>query len=130
MARIIQTSVSDVIQNRLSDPRIGGMISVTRVEISADLRAARVFLSIVGVSEAQQELCLRAIRHAHGFIQTHLADALTMKICPTLQFVLDHSLKKGFEITKILDALEAQRLAQQDAAPAEPPNDSESLHER
>lgn len=109
MSRAIRSAVSEVIPLRLSDPRIQGLISVTRVEPSPDLRSARVYLSILGVDEKQQALSLQGIRHAHGYIQSYLAEQLTMKVCPSLHFELDASLKKGIEITQILDELAAER---------------------
>ncbi|MCP4712761.1 MAG: 30S ribosome-binding factor RbfA, partial [Planctomycetes bacterium] len=95
VARSIQATVGDVIQSQLSDPRIKGMISVTRVDPAPDLRSARVYISILGVDEKQQQLSLRGIEHARGHIQHLLAKRVTFKMCPTLQFFLDESLKKG-----------------------------------
>lgn len=109
VSRAIRSAVSEAIQSHLSDPRIQGLISVTHVDPSPDLRSARVYLSVLGVDEKQQELSLRGIRHAHGYIQSYLAEQLTMKVCPSLYFELDASLKKGFEITRILDELAAER---------------------
>ena len=114
VSRAIRSAVSEAIQLRLSDPRIQGLISVTRVEPSPDLRTARIYLSVVGVDEKQQELSLQGIRHAHGYIQSYLAERLTMKVCPSLQFELDTSLKKVFEITQILDELAAERVAREE----------------
>jgi len=107
---IVRQTVSDAIQNRLSDPRIRGLISVTRVEIAGDLQVARVYLSMLGVDERGQKLNLRAIRHARGYVQSLLADRLTTRVCPTLSFYLDDSLKKGYELGKLIDQLaEEQR---------------------
>ena len=109
VSRTIRNTVSEVIQKELSDPRIKGLISVTRVDTSADLRSARVYLSLLGIESAQQELSLRGIRHAGGYIQSRLAKCLSMKSCPTLSFYLDDSLKKGFLITRLIDAITAER---------------------
>jgi len=109
VARAIRAAVSEAIQQRLSDPRIQGLISVTRVEPTPDLRSARVYLSMLGVEEKQQELSLAGIRHAHGYIQSYLAEQLTTKVCPALHFELDASFKKGLAISRILDELAAER---------------------
>jgi len=109
VSRAIRSAVSEAIQSHLSDPRIQGIVSVTRVEPSGDLRNARVYLSIAGVEEKQQALTLKGIQHAHGYIQSYLAEQLTMKVCPTLHFSLDASFKKGLAITQILEALAAER---------------------
>ena len=89
------------------------MISVTRVETAADMQNAHVYLSMIGVDERQQQLSLRGIRHAKGFIQSLLADRLTTRTCPTLVFHLDDSLKKGIEIGKLIDQVAAERAARQ-----------------
>lgn len=101
-------TVSRVIQEQLSDPRIKGMISVTRVETSADISYAKVYLSIMGVSPKQQESTTEAVRHAAGFIQSRLAGVLTTRSCPTLTFFLDNSLKKSFEILQLLNQISAE----------------------
>ena len=108
VARTIQATVGQVIQNHLSDPRIRGLISVTRVDPSADLRSARVYLSVLGVDEKQQQLSVRAVQHARGHIQHLLARQVTFKTCPTLQFYLDESLKKGYQIIRLLDEVAAE----------------------
>lgn len=108
VARMIRTAVSEVIQNRLSDPRIQGLVTVTRVEPAPDLRTARVYLSVLGVSEQQQELSLRGIRHAHGYVQSYLASQMATKNCPTLRFYLDDSLKKGLAVAQLIEQVKAE----------------------
>jgi len=107
ITRIIRDTVSEVIQNHLSDPRIKGLISVTRVDLAGDLRTARVYLSVLGATEKQQEQSIYAISHASGYIQSFLAKALTIRSCPLLTFYPDSSLKKGFEVVQIIDRLTA-----------------------
>ena len=108
VARSIQAMVGQVIQNNLSDPRIQGMVTVTRVDPAPDLRSARVYLSVLGVSEQQQQLSLRGICHARGHIQNCLARQMTLKTCPTLQFFLDESLKKGYQLVRLIDQVAAE----------------------
>lgn len=119
ISRTIRDTVSDVIQNRLSDPRIQGMVSVTRVETAGDLSRAHVYLSVLGVTEKQQELTLRGISHASGRIQKHLAKKLTTRTCPSLHFHLDDSLKKGYQITKLIDQATAEYSPDAEPAPPE-----------
>jgi len=110
--RTIRSTVSEVIRSGLWDPRVKGIITVTHVETSADLRKAKIYLSISGTDVNQQELSLRGIRHARGFIQSQLAKNLAMRSCPTLDFLLDESLKKGFETMRILDQISLERDSQ------------------
>ena len=104
-SQLIRSTVSQIIQNELSDPRVSGLISVTRVESSPDLRSAKVYLTISGVSAEKAELSLRGIRHASGFVRTRLASRLAMKSCPTLKICLDNQAKKGIETVDIIDGL-------------------------
>lgn len=108
VSKIIRSTISDVIQNDLSDPRVRGMVSVTRVELAADLRSGRVYLSILGLDETGSQLCFKGIEHAKGYIQSRLASNLTMKSCPVLSFYLDDSLKKGFKMLQLLDEVAAE----------------------
>ena len=109
ISRTIRDVVSDVIQNQLADPRISGMVSITRVDLAADLSVAKIYLSIIGADRKHQELSCRAVSNAGGFIRTRLASVLTTRTCPALDFHLDDSLKKGFETTQLLDKLAAER---------------------
>ena len=105
VSRSIQNTVSDVINNHISDPRVKGMISVTRVDPAPDLRSAKVYLSILGVSETQEKLSITGIRSASGYIRTCLARRLTMKMCPALEFILDEGLKKSFETMQLINQI-------------------------
>ena len=105
VSRTIRDTVSEVIQNQLSDPRIRGLISVTRIKVAADFSTAHVYLSIIGVETKQQQLTTQAIQHAAGFIQSRLANVLSTRSCPTLSFTLDDSLKKSSEVLNIINQL-------------------------
>jgi ribosome-binding factor A len=103
VARVVKEAVSDAIANHLSDPRIEGLVSVTRVEMAPDLRRADVYLSILGKSEAAQNRTYTAITHAGRRIQRLLADDLRMKFCPVLHFYRDEKFKKTLETLKLIE---------------------------
>ena len=103
VARAIREAVSDAIANHLSDPRIEGLVSVTRVEIAPDLRQANVYVSILGKSEAAQNKTYLAIGHARRRIQALVASRLQMRFCPVLHFYKDEQFKKTLEILKLID---------------------------
>ncbi len=103
VARVVKEAVSDAIANRLSDPRIEGLVSITRVEIAPDLRQANVYLSIFGKSEAAQNKTYAAIAHARRRIQSLVAGKLQMRFCPVLHFYRDEQFKKTLEILKLID---------------------------
>jgi ribosome-binding factor A len=87
----------------LKDPRIG-FVTVTGVETSADLRHARVFVSVLG-SEAKREKTLAGLAAAHGVLQTRLARELRMKRTPQLAFEYDPTVERGVRLTQLIDEL-------------------------
>ncbi len=102
-ARVIKEAVSDAIANHLSDPRIDGLVSITRVDVAADLRSADVYISIFGKDETAQNKTFVAITHAKSRIQSLLAGKLQSKFCPVLNFYKDEKFKKTLEIMKLID---------------------------
>jgi len=103
VARVVKESVSDAIAHHLSDPRIEGFVSVTRVDMAADLRNADVYVSIFGKDEAAQNKTFAAIRHAKSRIQSLVAGKLQSKFCPVLHFYSDQKFKKTLETMKLID---------------------------
>jgi len=103
VARVVKEVVSDAIANHLNDPRIEGLISVTRVDMTADLRSANVYLSILGKNEKRQNRTFMAILHAKSRIQLLLADKLHSKFCPVLRFYKDEKFKKTLETMRLID---------------------------
>lgn len=102
-ARLIKEAVSRAIHDGLNDPRISGFVSVTRVQVSPDLRSADVFLSIFGGDEASQRRTFEAIEHGRSRIQSLMADELDSKFCPVLHLKLDEAFKKTLETMKLID---------------------------
>jgi len=103
VARVVKEGVSDAIAHHLSDPRIEGFVSVTRVDMAADLRNADVYVSIFGKDEAAQNKTLAAIIHAKSRIQSLVAGRLQSKFCPVLHFYRDEKFKKALETMKLID---------------------------
>jgi ribosome-binding factor A len=85
----------------LSDPRIG-FVTVTSVETSPDLRAARVYVSVLG-SEQERETTLEGLRSSHGVLQSKIAAETRMKRTPTLTFHYDETVVQGMRISKLLE---------------------------
>lgn len=84
----------------LKDPRIRD-VTVTQVEVSPDMRHARVHVSIMG-NETQQNLSLRGLQSAAGFLQAKIAEKIETRYTPRLLFVLDQGVKKSIELARIL----------------------------
>jgi ribosome-binding factor A len=97
----IREILGDAIATELKDPRIG-FVTVTEVDTSPDLRAARVFVSVLG-SEEEREDSLAGLRSSHGFLQGKIASGMRMKRTPTLTFEYDESTERGYRITRLLE---------------------------
>lgn len=93
--------LSSHIGGDLKDPRIG-FVTVTAVETSPDLSAARVFVSVLG-NRAEQDDALAGLRSSRGLLQSHVARELRMKRTPTLTFVHDDTAERGMRIEQLLE---------------------------
>ena len=98
--KAVREVVSAHIVEDLKDPRIN-FVTVTGVETSADLRSARVFVSVLG-QEAERDDALAGLGSASGFLQQRVGEELRMKRTPTLTFVHDDSIDHGMRITELL----------------------------
>lgn len=112
-ASALRTVVANLVQTQLTDPRLRGLLTVTRVEVSPDLRLARVYVTVLG-DEGEQKSSLVALRHAAGHLQSLLKKHLEFRVCPILDFRLDQELKESLETMALLDKVSSE-LAEKDA---------------
>src|SRR3954470_11593500 len=99
MAEAIREVVSSAILFEVADPRVRA-VTVLRVEVAGDLRAATVFVSIMG-SEVQQDRALQGLQHACGFLQSRVAARLQTRFTPILSFKRDDSVKKSIAMSRL-----------------------------
>ena len=97
----IREILADAIATELKDPRIG-FVTVTEVDTTPDLRAARVDVSVLGTPE-ERESSLAGLRSSHGFLQGKIAGGMRMKRTPTLTFEYDESVDRGDRISRLLE---------------------------
>lgn len=109
LAEFLRDEISTIIQRELRDPRVG-FVSVTRVELSPDLRHARVYVSVYGSPEEQEE-ALRALQGAAGFIRRLIAPHLHTRHIPELHFKLDRSLEHAEQVARLLYQIQRERQA-------------------
>ncbi len=102
-AEAIREVVSMAILTDLRDPRIAG-VTVTSVEVSPDMRQAKVRVSIMG-SEAQQKLCLHGLQNSAGYLQSKISDRIDTRYTPRLRFEIDEGIKKSLAISRMLHEL-------------------------
>ncbi|MDP6513246.1 MAG: 30S ribosome-binding factor RbfA [SAR202 cluster bacterium] len=101
----LRSEISKMILSDIKDPRISGVVSVTRVDTSADMSYARVFVSVYG-TDTDKRNTLKAMSSARGFIQKELLHRLTIRHAPSLSFRLDETIERGNEILELLDSLD------------------------
>lgn len=99
-AEAIREVVSMAILTDLRDPRIQG-VTVTFVEVSPDMRVAKVHVSIMG-TDAAQKLCLKGLQSSAGFLQQKVSKRIDTRYTPVLRFELDMGVKKSIAIAKTL----------------------------
>jgi ribosome-binding factor A len=99
-AEAIRGVVSMAILAELKDPRVQD-VTVTYVEVSPDLRHAKVHVSVMG-DETHQKLTLRGLQSAAGFLQAKIAERIEIRYTPKLSFLLDQGVKRSIEVAKIL----------------------------
>jgi len=100
VAEAIREVVGMAILTDLRDPRIRD-VTVTYVEVSGDLRHAKVHVSVMG-DETQQRLSLRGLQNAAGYLQAKIARRVELRFTPRLVFLLDQGVKKSIEVARIL----------------------------
>ena len=127
-AEAVREVVSMAILTQLRDPRVQD-VTVTRVEMDPDMRAATVHVSVMG-SPAKEELALRGLASSAGFLQAQVAERIETRYTPRLKFKLDTGVKRSIEIARVLSEVlpapaaaaspSTDQQASGEAVPAEP----------
>ena len=107
------------ILTELKDPRVRD-VTVTHVEMTPDMREAKVFVSIMG-DATHQNLTLRGLENSRGFLQSKIAERIETRYTPRLRFVVDMGVKRSIEVAEILD-----RVLEKDKRPNDEAADDES----
>jgi len=128
-AAAVRQVVSMAILTDLKDPRVRD-VTVTHVEMTPDMREAKVYVSIMG-DATRQDLSLRGLQNARGFLQSKIAERIETRYTPRLRFIVDMGVKRSIEVAEILDRVlaEDKSPAEQPAADAETVDDEADLDE-
>lgn len=100
VAEALQALVAELLLREIKDPRIG-LVTVTGVKVSPDLRHARVFFSCLG-DEAQRAQSLRGLTSASGFVRSQVARKLNLRVAPEIAFEFDPSLELAERVSRLL----------------------------
>lgn len=106
VAEAIKDDISILVQREIKDPRLG-FVTITRVEVSADLRHSKIFFSVLGSEEAKTE-SLKVLKRASGFLRHELSRRLSLRYVPDLHFEFDAAMEHGEKIQRLLFQLEEE----------------------
>lgn len=94
--------LADIIRGQIKDPRISPVTSVVAVEVSPDLKNAKVWISTLGDQKAQEDT-LAGLKSAEGYIRNQLAKEINLRNTPQITFVMDQSIAYGVNMTRKID---------------------------
>jgi len=103
LGELLKHEISELILREIKDPRIG-FVSITGVDLTADLRQAKVYVSVLG-RESEKNSSLAGLRSATGFIKRELGHRLRLKYVPEIRICYDDSLEHGSRIDALIDSV-------------------------
>lgn len=121
----IRKIISELLLKELKDPRLSAMISVTAVEVTSDGSYATIYLSVLGLSSAaedmgkQQQDVIEGMNHAKGLIRKEIGRQVKLRHVPDLIFKIDRSMEYGRHIDKIINDLDINHDSEEEDADEE-----------
>lgn len=103
VAQEIQRLLAESLRTEVKDPRIAALVTITAVDVSPDLRQARVFVTLLGDAQAC-ESTLDALNRSAPFLRHALSARMTLRSVPALKFVFDASVERGARIARLIDS--------------------------
>ncbi len=107
ISSLIQKELGDLLEKKVSDPRLD-FVTITAVEVSPDLRQARIYVSTLG----NQQEAMKGFDHATSFLRRELSSRLALRYVPELIFRPDESLERGERIDQLLEEIQRNRDSQ------------------
>jgi len=98
----VKRVVSELIYNGLKDPRVNSMTTITKVEVTRDLRYAKIYVSVFGNKE-EKENTLLGLESAKGFIRKEISSRIDLRYAPEPIFILDESIEQGIYMSKLIE---------------------------
>ena len=98
----IQRELANLLRT-VKDPRVQGLISITRVDTTTDLRYCRVYVSALDQSDIKE--VVKGLKSAAGYLRRELGRALTLRYTPELQFMADDSIERGVRMVSMIDRI-------------------------
>jgi ribosome-binding factor A len=124
VAAAMQRGLQDLLARGLQDPRVKGLVTITRVRVTDDLTTAFVSVSVLPAED--EPLTLHGLRAAAGFIRRRLGELVPLRKLPALDFQLDHSIKREAEVLAALERVRREREEREQAEGASQPEEQGS----
>ena len=112
--QILKEEISKILEYELKDPRIG-LVTVTRVELTNDLRHAKVYFSVIG-DEGKKEQARKGVESATGFVRKLIGERIRLRFLPEIVFKYDDSVEYAQRISEVLDKIKEQEKGKEDAS--------------
>jgi len=103
----MKKEISNIIQNDIRDPRITSMVSVIQVDVTKDLKTAKVYVSLFGSEESNKET-LAALKSSSGFIRKEVGHRIKLRLTPEILILEDKSIEHGMHIEELLHKIKEQ----------------------
>lgn len=103
----MKREISSIIQKDIRDPRLSAMISVTNVDVTKDLKYAKVYVSIFG-SEESKKTTFEALKSSSGFIRREVGHRINLRCTPEILIELDNTIEQGMHIDALLHKIKEQ----------------------
>jgi ribosome-binding factor A len=100
----MRKEISSIIQNDIKDPRLTAMISVTKVDVTKDLRYAKVYVSLFG-SDDSKKSTLDALKSSSGFIRREIGHRINLRYTPEIIIEIDNTIEQGMHIDALLEKI-------------------------
>ena len=109
VAELLREDISRILREKVRDPRIG-FVTITEVDVTADLRQARIYVSVLG-SHEEQGAALEALEGAAHYVRSQLAHGWTLRYLPEIEFRWDPSLERAARVLELLDQVKQEEAA-------------------
>ncbi len=108
-AEELRRGLDAIIRNEIKDPRIPEMFTILKVDLTRDLKYAKVYISVMLQEEAEKKAMLKALKGASGFIRRELGKKVIIRSMPELTFVLDDSIEYSVHINQLLEEIASDK---------------------
>ena len=115
LGQLILQEISVMLEREIHDPRVAGA-RVLHVQVSGDLRIAKIYINAAGYSDAEMKEMLSGLQHASTYIRRQLAVGLDLRYAPELRFFADHSIEAGEHFLQVLNRVQEENRAAEPSA--------------